>query len=456
MESLPDVRFVRRPDGVNIAYTRWGVGRQVVVYTPPLVSNVELSWESVEWARSLRHGGLHHQVVMIDKRGAGLSDRVAGAPTLDERVHDTLAVMDTEQLDAVDLVGQSEGGPIALALAVQFPQRVRSLTLIGAPAFGVAHSELAALADDDHPVPSSNEQAEVFRDLVRHWSSPESIFLEMFAPTVASDAQTRRWYQRFERHAASPAALLAFLRSLSLLDVRPFLREVAAPTLIMHMRRDRVVHVANGRYLHNAIVGSRYLEYDADDHIWMHSPHWRRIHDDAIEFINGVRPAALVTTMFAAVLFTDIVESTSHEAAVGNRAWRAVLDRHDRLVRSIVETAAGTLVKQTGDGCLATFHDPASAVRAAVELTARLADIDVPVRCGLHAGMVEMRDDGDVTGIAVNIASRVQSAADSGQVLVSETIHELLFGSDVIFEDAGDHQLKGLEGTRRLYAVIPQ
>ena len=199
---------------------------------------------------------------------------------------------------------------------------------------------------------------------------------------------------------------------------------------------------------------SRYLEYDEDDHIWLHSPRWRSIHDDAIEFINGVRPAQPITTQFAAVLFTDIVESTSREAAIGNTAWRAVLDRHDRLVRDTVEAAAGRLVKQTGDGCLATFNDPAGAVRAALELTARLSAIDVPVRCGVHAGMVEMRDDGDVTGLAVNIAARVQSAAGRGQVLVSDTIRDLLLGSGADFEEAGDHQLKGLDGTRRLYAVI--
>ena len=452
MDVVPEVRYVRR-SGVSIAYTRWGAGSHVVVYTPPLASNVEIVWEADEWARACRYGGEHHQLVMIDKRGVGLSDRVASPPTLDDAVEDTLAVLDAEDLDDVDLFGQSEGGPVAVAIAARHPERVRSLVLIGAPALGAEHEELAALADEDNPFPSSEQLAELFRGLVRHWGSPQSINLDVFAPTVSADVRIRRWYQRFERQSATAGALLGILRGITHYDIRPLLADVSAPTLVLHGRRDRIVHVAHGRFLAATLEGARYVEYDIDDHLWMFSPKWRQIHDDAIEFITGTRPAIPVATTVATVLFTDIVGSTAREAALGNAGWHALLDRHDRLAAAAVNDGGGRLVKQTGDGLLALFADPAAGVRASLTLTQELGEIGLPIRAGLHCGLVELRSDDDVTGIAVNIAARVQATAGPGEVRVSETIRDLMLGSEYHFDDSGLHELKGLEGQRRLYTV---
>jgi pimeloyl-ACP methyl ester carboxylesterase len=241
VDAAPEVRYARSGT-VNIAYTRWGQGSHVVVYTPPLASNVELFWEIPEWARVLRHAGEYAQCVMLDKRGVGLSDRVTELPTLSDRVADTLAVMDAEDLDCVDLVGQSEGGAIAIALAAEHPERVRSMVLIDSVVYGVPRDELAALADDDHPFPSEREQNEMARSLVRHWGSADSVNLELFAPTVASDPGIRRWYQRFERQSASPGAILGFFRSSVGYDIRPLIARVQTPTLVTHSRGDRVVH----------------------------------------------------------------------------------------------------------------------------------------------------------------------------------------------------------------------
>ena len=295
MEMVPGVRYARS-GGVNIAYTRWGQGSHVVVYTPPLVSNVELFWESPEWARALRHAGEHAQCVMIDKRGVGLSDRVAGPPSLGERVADTLAVMDAEDLDRVDLIGQSEGGAIAVALAAEHPERVRSMVLIGSALTGVSRDDLVVLADDDHPLPTEQDQREAWRRLVRQWGSDDSVNLELFAPSVASDPGIRRWYQRFERQSASPGAILGFLRSVVFDDLRPLVARVRTPTLVTHSRGDHVVPVAHGRYLAQAIAGARYIEYDNDDHLWPLSPQWRRIEDDVIEFVTGHRPGSVAPT----------------------------------------------------------------------------------------------------------------------------------------------------------------
>jgi class 3 adenylate cyclase/pimeloyl-ACP methyl ester carboxylesterase len=452
VEAVPEVRYVRR-DGVSIAYSRWGHGPHVVVYTPPLASNVEIVWESDEWARVCRYGGEHHQLLMLDKRGVGLSDRLPETPTLEDGALDTLAVLDAEGLDRVDLVGQSEGGPVAIAIAAQHPERVRSVVLMGAPALGAEPQDLAALADDDNPFPSWEQLAELFRNLVRHWGSPESINLDVFAPTVASDVRIRRWYQRFERQSASAGALLGILRSIASYDVRPHLAEVRAPTLVMQARGDRIVHVANGRYLGTAIRGARYLEYEMDDHLWMFSPHWRQMLDDGIEFITGSRPATPRSTIFATVLFTDIVDSTRQEAAVGNERWSGLLDRHDRLAATTIESVGGRVVKNTGDGLLAVFPDPAAAVECGIVLAKCLGDIGLPIRAGLHSGMVEQRGSGDVTGVAVNIAARVQAAAGPGEVLVSDTVRDLMLGSNYEFDEGGMHELKGVPGERRLYMV---
>jgi class 3 adenylate cyclase len=425
----------------------------VVVYTPPLASNVELVWESPEWSRSLRHAGEYVTCVMLDKRGVGLSDRVADPSTLEDHVADTLAVMNAEGLDAVDLVGHSEGGDIAIALAALHPTRVESVTLIGTPALGVPRDELELFTDAERPLLTEAEQVELFRNLVRHWGSTDSATLDLFAPSVAEQPAIQRWNQRFERQSASPGAILGFLRSMVGADLRPLLRQVRARTLVSHARGDRVVHVANGRYLAATIPGARYIEYDIDDHLHALVPEWRRVLDDGIEFVTGRRPPPAQASVFATVLFTDIVNSTPREANVGDASWRRLLDGHDRLASEVMTRGGGRIVKQTGDGLLVTFTDPAAAVAVGCEFAQRVAADGLPIRAGLHAGMVEVREDGDITGITVNIAARVQSAAAPNEVLASETVRDLLLGTDVAFEDRGEHQLKGLEQPRRVYAV---
>jgi class 3 adenylate cyclase len=237
-------------------------------------------------------------------------------------------------------------------------------------------------------------------------------------------------------------------------DLRPHFPLVTAPTLVTQAWGDRLVHVTTGRYLAGAIAGARYIEYDIDDHIWQLGPHWRRIEDDILEFVLGYRPTSAPQTAFAAVLFTDIVDSTAREARTGDTAWRRLLDRHDQLALELLtRRRGGRIVKQTGDGLLATFSEPTAAVVGACKFSRELAAGGLPIRAGLHAGVIESREDGDITGITVNIAARVQAEAAPSEVLVSETIRDLLLGTELKFEDSGERQLKGLERPRRLYAA---
>jgi class 3 adenylate cyclase len=402
----------------------------------------------------MRHAGDYAQNVMIDKRGVGLSDRVAEAPSLEVRVGDTLAVMDAEGLETADIIGQSEGGGIAIALAALHPARVRSMILIDAPAWGAPREELDALADEDFPLPPDAEVRERIRNLIRHWGTDDSVNLDLFAPSVAADPSIRRWYQRFARQSASPGALLGFFRSMEGYDLQPLLRHVTVPTLVTQARRDRMVHVTMGRYLAAAIAGARYIEYDIDDHTWQLGPDWRRIEDDILEFITGRRPPNEPQTAFALVLFTDIVDSTARAAGVGDASWRRLLDGHDRLAFDLITRRSGRIVKHTGDGLLATFSDPTAAVAASCEFVRQSGLDGLSIRAGLHAGVIETRDDGDISGITVNIAARVEAEARAGEVMVSDTVRDLLLGTDITFEDRGEHQLKGFDRSRRLFAAV--
>lgn len=222
----------------------------------------------------------------------------------------------------------------------------------------------------------------------------------------------------------------------------------------MHGAGDRVVPAADGRYLAASIAGARYEEYPGEDHIAELSSSWRQIHDILLEFVLQRRPDADVHACFATVLFTDLVDSTRRSAALGDRAWGELLDTHDRLSGEVVRRCGGSVVKQTGDGMLATFPDPGEAVRAALTLTRQLGEVGLPIRAGLHAGRIEVRDDADISGITVNIAARVQALAAGGDVLVSRTVRDLLLGEPYRYLDRGGHELKGVDGVWQLYQVV--
>ncbi|MDE3086435.1 MAG: adenylate/guanylate cyclase domain-containing protein [Acidobacteriota bacterium] len=448
--ETPETKYARS-DGLHIAYQAFGSG-PVVVMVPPLLSNVELAWEHELYRRVLEFDARHTRVVMFDKRGIGSSDRFDGAPSLDERIRDISAVMDAEGLDQATLMGLSEGGLMAQLFAARHPERVDKLVLINTTAGGGAMSSLAAYEAPGDPPSDFGHSIRQFGRLIETWGKDPGFMTDWMMPSQSANSSFVRWLGKLQRQTASPADIARQIESVLPIDTFSVLPDIVAPTLVVHVTGDRVLNVANGRLLADRIAGARYLEVEGEDHFLWVMPHWRSFVDPQLEFVTG-RPPTTTTRRFAAVLFTDLVASTARTAHAGDDAWRDTLESHDRICRDVVTSHQGRVVKSTGDGLLAVFDAPSQAVGAAADVVVRLGAIDLSVRAGVHAAELEVREDGDVTGAAVNLAARVEQAAGEGAVYVSPAVRDMILGGDHRFTEAGEHQLKGIEGTWRLYSL---
>jgi class 3 adenylate cyclase len=336
----------------------------------------------------------------------------------------------------------AEAGPMALFFAATRPERTSALILGNATARYVAA--------DDYPIGIPPERVEAMVSRAEDtWGTAEPI--DAAIPSRAGDERFRRWAARLQRSIASPRTVHVFLRALFQVDVRPLLPLVQAPTLVLHRRDFALLPIEHGRYLADHIANARLVELPgADGPLTWEEPELTLGHIE--EFLTGVRHAVPSTRVLATVLFTDIVGSTRRAAELGDRRWRELLGVHDDLGRRLVEQWGGRVVKTTGDGLLATFDGPGRAIACAVALRDQLGDVDLPIRAGLHAGEVELRDD-DVGGIAVHLAARIMAEADPGEVVVSRTVRDLVAGSDLPLTDRGTRRLKGVEGDWQLFAV---
>jgi pimeloyl-ACP methyl ester carboxylesterase len=433
----PVTRYAKSGD-VHIAYQVFGEGPLNLVLAPPFVSNIENYWDEPDFSRWLLRLASYARVVMLDKRGTGMSDRVSELPGLDERIDDLRAVMDAAGMEQAALLGMSEGGPLTALFAATYPERCRALVLYG------TFARFASW------LPTEEALAEFLGYIDQAWGTGGS--LPLFAPTRANDPSFQRWWGRFERLGASPAAASALMRMNSQIDISGILPTIRVPTLVIHRTEDVTINVEGGRYLAEHIPGARYLELPGTDHIPFVGDNADEIADAIEEFLTGARAPVTVDRVLATVLFTDIVGSTEKAAALGDRRWRDLLDNHHATIRRNLARFRGHEIKTTGDGILATFDGPARGVRCACAIADEIRPLGIEVRAGLHTGECEMIDD-DVGGIAVHIGARVVSLAGAGEVLVSSTVKDLVAGSGLRFGDRGSRSLKGVPGEWRLFAV---
>jgi len=437
MAAVPETKYAKSGD-VHVAYQETGDGDIDLLFVPGIASHVEFQWEEPHQARLFRRLGSFSRLIRFDKRGEGLSDRVVAMPTLEERMDDVRAVMDAVDSERAALLGLSEGGPLSVLFAATYPDRTRALVLWNTFArltqtpgypFGIAPEVFDQLL-------------ETYEQL---WGS--GAFVSGFVPSGAQDENFRTWWTRFERAAMSPGAAVESMQMNRDIDVRDVLPLVRAPTLVVSSTGN--VWAEGSRYLAEHIPNAVLRERPGSDHFaWFDLG----VADAVEEFLTGAQRAPQSHRVFATVLFTDIVDSTRRAAEVGDRQWRELLDAHDDIVGRQLQRCQGRLVKNTGDGCLATFDGPGRAVRCVVAMRDELRSLGIDIRSGIHAGEVEVRG-ADVGGIGVHIAARVSSLAGAGEVLASRTVVDLVVGSGIEFQDRGEHELKGVPGTWRVYAV---
>jgi pimeloyl-ACP methyl ester carboxylesterase len=435
----PETKYTRS-GGVNIAYQVDGDGPLDLVVVPSFVTHVELQWDEPSHARFLKRLASFSRVILFDKRGTGLSDRVADAhlPTLEERMDDMRAVMDAVGSDRAALFGFSEGGPMSALFGATYPQRASALILYGSYA-RFPHIEVTTAA----------ARQAIIQAIEDNWGVVSNMAL--FAPSMINDEDYKRRSARFGRMAASPRAAALLAQMNMEIDIRHVLPAIRIPTLILQRSDELVAPAACGRYLAQNIPGARYVELPGMDHLpWVGDQD--AILDEVEEFLTGVRHGPEPDRVLATVMFTDIVGSTEKAAAVGDAEWRGVLEAHNQAAEKEIARWRGREVKSTGDGVLATFDGPGRAIRCAQSIAGSVEQLGVQVRAGLHTGECELMG-ADIGGIAVHIASRVAALAGAGEVLVSSTVKDLVAGSGIQFEERGSRALKGVPDEWRIFAV---
>ena len=443
----PQTRYARAPDGVSIAYQTFGDGPRDLVWVPGWVSHLEANWDEPTLVQFFEGLAAFSRLILFDKRGTGLSDRVpeAALPTLEQRISDVLTVCDAVGSGHASLIGISEGAPMCVLYAATYPQRTTSIVLLG----GYARR----LNDVDYTVGLSPEQFEGWvGEVADNWGSPVGVADR--APSMANDPQFREAWARYLRLAASPAAVVALVRMNAQIDVRSILGSIRVPTLVLHRVGDRTIPIGAGRYLAAHIPGAKLVELPGEDHVpWLGDA--EGVLGEIEEFLTGVRHRTGHDQVLATVLFTDIVDSTRRAAELGDQAWADLLLAHHGRVREQLARDGGREMGTAGDGFLAIFDGPARAVRCALSLVERIHALGIEIRAGVHVGEVDLGAD-DVRGLAVHIGARIAALAGPGEVLVSRTVKDLVAGSGLMFEPRGSHVLKGVPDEWQVYsAALP-
>jgi pimeloyl-ACP methyl ester carboxylesterase len=440
----PEVRYARSGD-VSIAYSVVGDGPFDLVWTPGALSHLDFVWEDEDRSRFFHALASFSRLIVFDKRGTGLSDRVAGIADLETRMDDIRAVMDAAGSESAVVCGVSEGGPMALLFAATYPERVRALVVYGSlPRF---------VRGPNFPwqEPKHEYLAEYEADAER-WGTEEIAreWLESQGMDTSPEAVRKR--ARRDRIVISPGALLQLGRMNAEIDVRPILSTIRVPTLVLHRSEDPIP-VEGARWTAEQIPGARFVELPGGPHM-PYLGDWESVVGAIREFVEPIclEAAQPYDSVLATVLFTDLVGSTAKAVELGDRGWRDLLEQHHARTRAQLSRYRGIELDTAGDGFFARFDGPARAIRCACSIRDAVAELGLEVRAGLHTGECEVLD-GKVAGVAVSIGARVAGRAGPGEVLVSQTVKDLVAGSGIEFEDRGGAELKGVPGEWRLYAV---
>ncbi|HET8578956.1 MAG TPA: adenylate/guanylate cyclase domain-containing protein [Methylomirabilota bacterium] len=441
MASSPKTQYAKSGD-VHIAFQVVGEGSVDLVVVPGWVSNIEYAWEEPWLSAFLQRLSSFSRLILLDRRGTGLSDRVVDLPTLEQRMDDVRAVMDAVGSARAALFGLSEAGPMCLMFAATYPQRTAALVLYGTWA--------RFTRAPDYPIGMPSDALRGFLELIEKlWGTGFSA--DVFAPSMAGNERFRESWARLERLGVSPASAQKLISLMFQTDARDILPVIRVPTLLVHRVGDRVTRVDGARYMAERIPGVKYVELPGDDHIpWVGDV--EAVLGEVEEFLTGVRRGREADRVLATILFADIVSSTEKAAALGDRRWRELLDSYYALARRELVRFRGREIDTAGDGLFAAFDGPARGIRCAAAITAGVRPLGIEIRAGLHTGECEVVGE-KVSGIAVHIGARVASHARAGEVLVSSTVKDLVAGSGLQFEDREAHSLKGVPGEWRLFAV---
>jgi class 3 adenylate cyclase/pimeloyl-ACP methyl ester carboxylesterase len=429
-----------------VAYQVFGDGPRDVLFITNWATNVDAMWDEQSLANFFQRLASIGRVICFDKRGTGVSDPVplATLPTIEKWMDDARVVLDAAGSQKAAIIGDTEGGPMAMLLAATAPSRTIALVLMNtfarwrrAPDYPIGMPELTV-----------DRLVTLYE---RHWGQDPAM-LDLTAPSVADDQQMREWFTRYQRLAMAPGAATQMYRWVTQIDVRSVLSTISVPTLVLHRRDNNHYRLEFGRYLAEHIPGARLEVLPGADCYPFHTPESAGALDEMQEFLTGVRHSPPVERELATVLFTDIVGSTDLAAEVGDARWLELRSAHDDLVRRNLGVFRGREIKTTGDGFLATFDGPARAVYCALHIRDAIRSLGAEVRAGLHTGEIQLLN-GDIGGLAVHLAARVMSLADPGEVLVSSTLNELVVGSGISFENRGARTLKGVPGKWKLFRV---
>jgi class 3 adenylate cyclase len=447
VQEIPETRYAQSVDGAHIAFQVFGDGPPDLVFVTEGTVHLELVWEMPRYASVLQRMASFSRLVLFEPRGAGLSDPLGRGerPSLEGQAEDLLAALDAAGAARPAVVANSVAGMLAIFFAATYPHRTSSLVLDG------CYARFAQAPDYPWGVPAA-----VLERTVSHYG-PGTLSVEhglrYTAPSAIRDPEFVAQWQRQNRSTYGPTAQRAMAEMAVFTDVRPLLPAVQAPTLVLCRRGDHFGGPPHARYLAEHIADAKLVELAGDDNL-IYVGNSDADLDEIEEFLTGAHHAPRSDRVLATVLFTDIVGSTSHLAELGDRKWRDLIDAHDRAIRRQLERFSGLEVGTRGDGFVATFDGPGRAIECGCAMRDAVRALGIEIRVGLHTGEIEVREDHEIAGVAVHLAARVEQHARASEVLVSSTVKDLVAGSGIEFDDRGEHQLKGVPGTWRLFTVV--